>query len=263
MEGLQVKNFTTEFDKYKAKIAAREPFAFSRWADGELWILENKSYSLSPSSHGYLYPEDQKEFNAEKHQFHREKLWAAFKYSAPNYHIGITTNSDAGMLGYSPRDWMIENCGSDLDHITFANLFINSNYRRFRSEIIPLFSQYKTVVMSNERSDVRGLGVVEMWFPIGSNCIINDDDKIEKMAEWVEREKPKGWLFLFAASSLGNLCIHRLHQIAPENTYIDVGSALNPDLGLGLDRGYLSAWAGLKQRGVWDTSAYLTREETW
>jgi hypothetical protein len=259
-----VKDFTEEFDKFYTKIKEHSPFAFSRWADGELWILENKSYSLSPSSYGYLYPEDQKEFDAVKHQFHREKLWDAFRYNADNYYIGITTNSDVGILGYSPRDWMIENSGSDIEHITFANLFINSNYNRFRDQVLPLFSEYKTVVMCNQRSNFKKCPFpVYKDFRIGSNCIINDDDKVEKMVEWAKEEKPNGYLFLFAASSLGNLCIHRLHEVAPNNTYIDVGSALNPDFGLGLDRGYLSAWAGMKQRGVWDTSSYLVRKEEW
>jgi hypothetical protein len=158
---------------------------------------------------------------------------------------------------------MIQNSGSNIEQITFANLWINSNYKRFRAEVIPLFQNYKTVIMCNQRSDLSNWKNLENIFYVGSNCIINDDDKIEKISEWVEKEKPKGYLFLFAASSLGNLCIHRLHQIAPENTYIDVGSSLNPDLGLSLDRGYLSAWAGVLQRGHSDGSHFLTRNEEW
>ena len=38
---------------------------------------------------------------------------------------------------------------------------------------------------------------------------------------------------------------------------------INPDLKLSMDRGYLSAWLGVKQRGLWDMSVYLEREETW
>ena len=259
-----MKDFKVEFDRFLEKIRNHEPFAFSRWADGELWILENKSNTLSPTSHGYLYPEDQKEFDAAKHQFHREKLWSAFKYAAPNYHIGITTNSDARMLGYTPRDWMIDNSGSSISNITFANLFINSNYPRFRSEVLPLFTKYKTVVMCNERASFDKMSFpVEKDFRIGSNCIVNDDGKIADMVEWAKKENPTGYLFLFAASSLGNLCIHKLHEIAPNNTYIDVGSAMNPDLSLGLDRGYLAAWEGKMQRGIWDTSSYLVRNEAW
>ena len=130
-----MKDFKQEFYKYLTKIQLHEPFAFSRWADGELWILENKSYSLSPTSHGYLNPEDQKEFNSETHKFHHDKLWDAFRYKSKTYHIGITTNSDAGIVGYSPRDWMIDNSASDIENITFANLFINSNYYNFRENL--------------------------------------------------------------------------------------------------------------------------------
>jgi len=257
-----VKDFKEEFNKYLTKLKDHEPFAFSRWADGELWILENKSYSLSPTSHGYILPEDQKEFDAEKHKFHHDKLWNAFRYKADNYHIGITTNSDAGIVGYSPRDWMIDNSGSDIENITFANLFINSNYQDFRKRVVTLFNEYKIIMMCNEKANLDGLEI-KKDFRVGSNCIVNDDDKIEQIVDYVKKEKPEGHLFLFCASSLGNICIHKLHEIAPNNTYLDMGSALNPDLNLGLDRGYLSAWAGVLQRGMWDMSEYLEREESW
>ena len=263
-----MKNFKDEFEKYYDKIKNHEPFAFSRWADGELWILEDKfcphgtEWSLSPTSYGYLEPEDQKHFDATQHGFHKDKLWDAFRYAASNYHIGITTASDSNILaGVNPRDWMIENGGSDIDNITYANLFINSNYRQFRERIIPLFSEYDTTILCNERCDISIPHKKD--FRVGSNCIVNDDDKIEEMVDYVKHEKPEGELFLFCASSLGNCCIHRLHEVAPNNTYLDMGSALNPDLKLGIDRGYLSAWMGVKQRGLWDMSVYLEREETW
>jgi len=85
-----MKNFKDEFEKYYDKIKNHEPFAFSRWADGELWILEDKfcphgtEWSLSPTSYGYLEPEDQKHFDATQHGFHKDKLWDAFRYAASN-----------------------------------------------------------------------------------------------------------------------------------------------------------------------------------
>jgi|TARA_R110000851_G_scaffold37132_5_gene96173 hypothetical protein len=258
-----MKDFKEEFQKYISKLKNHEPFAFSRWADGELWILENKSYSLSPTSHGYTNPEDQKNFNAELHKFHHDKLWNAFRYKADNYHIGITTNSDAGIVGYSPRDWMIDNGGSNIENITFANLFINSNYQDFRMEALPIMEEYETIIMCNERAKLDDFDNIIQDFRVGSNCIINDDDKIDAIVNYTKETKPEGKLFLFCASSLGNICIHKLHEIAPNNTYLDLGSALNPDLYLGIDRGYLSAWAGVKQRGMWDMSEYLERNEEW
>ena len=259
-----MKDFKEEFQKYLKMLENHEPFAFSRWADGELWILQDKSYSLSPTSHGYTNPEDQKHFNAELHKFHSTKLWDAFRYKSKNYHIGITTGSDANILeGINPRDWMIKHSGSDIDNITYANLFINSNYNDFRMEVLPVLEEYETIIMCNENAKLNEFDNIIKDFRVGSNCIINDDDKIQKILEYTAETKPKGKLFLFCASSLGNICIHKLHQIAPNNTYLDLGSALNPDLSLGIDRGYLSAWAGVKQRGMWDMSEYLERKETW
>mgnify|MGYP005823760843 FL=1 len=157
---------------------------------------------------------------------------------------------------------MIDNSGSDIDNITFANLFINSNYCDFREGVLPLFNEYEVIIMCNEKANLNGVET-KKDFRVGSNCIVNDDNKIDEIVEYVKETKPKGCLFLFCASSLGNVCIHKLHEIAPDNTYLDLGSALNPDLYLGLDRGYLSAWAGVKQRGMWDMSEYLVRNEEW
>ena len=87
-------------------------------------------------------------------------------------------------------------------------------------------------------------------------------DKVDEMVAWVKKHQPEGYLFLFAASSLGNMCIHKLHEIAPNNTYIDIGSSLNPDMKLSIDRGYLCGWAGQLWRGH-DMSKELIGEEIW
>ena len=130
--------------------------------------------------------------------------------------------------------------------------------------MIPIYGDYKTVILCNERCDLSGcvFNSVVKDFRVGSNCIGNDIDKVDEMVEWVKENKPEGHLFLFAASSLGNMCIHKLHQVAPNNTYIDVGSSLNPDMKLSIDRGYLCGWAGQSWRGN-DMSQELVGEETW
>ena len=46
-------------------------------------------------------------------------------------------------------------------------------------------------------------------------------------------------LFLFSAGSLSNLLCHELYSTYPSNTYIDIGSSLNPFMGFPLDRRYL------------------------
>jgi len=262
-----MKKFETEFETILERLKNKVPFAFSRWADGELFILKGESFTLSPTSHFYHFPEDQKHFDATQHDFVMKKLWDAFEYEAENYHIGILSNGlcpPENNNGHSTRDWMIEKSGSSIENITFANVLINSNYHRYRDEIIPLFKNYKTVILCNERCSLDDdvFSTVVKDFRVGSNCIVNDIDKVDEMVEWVKKHQPEGYLFLFAASSLGNMCIHKLHEIAPNNTYIDIGSSLNPDMKLSIDRGYLCGWAGQLWRGH-DMSKELIGEEVW
>ena len=42
-----MKNFTEEFDKIKALIVSKEPFAFSRFSDGEVTVLHNNIVVLA------------------------------------------------------------------------------------------------------------------------------------------------------------------------------------------------------------------------
>lgn len=77
-----MKDFTKEFDKIKDLIVNKTPFAFSRFSDGEVTVLQNNvvvladSYFIQGDLHGddtrfngqYL-PEEQKEFYPEKHTF--------------------------------------------------------------------------------------------------------------------------------------------------------------------------------------------------
>ena len=82
-----------EFDKIKDLIVKKTPFAFSRFSDGEVTVLQNNivvladDYFIQGDLHGdetrfngqYL-PEEQKEFYPEKHAFFHEKLVEAFKF---------------------------------------------------------------------------------------------------------------------------------------------------------------------------------------
>jgi hypothetical protein len=152
----------------------------------------------------------------------------------------------------------------DEEHLSWANLFVNSNYKRFREEMIPELKDKKIVIVCNEKSKLESLPFsVVKDFRVGSNCIINNIDLVDEMISYVKENNIKDHIFLFAASSLGNVLIHKLTEVEPRNTYFDVGSTLNPLLGLSIDRGYLCAYEGVLWRGSQDTSADLTREEGW
>ncbi|MFN9898642.1 MAG: hypothetical protein ACK55Z_07595, partial [bacterium] len=79
-------------------IRNNEHFAFSRFSDGELWILQNKELKLSDDviqvgeqkSPGIYKPADHKHYNPIEHAQFRDKLIEAYKYRQPNYYKGIS-----------------------------------------------------------------------------------------------------------------------------------------------------------------------------
>ena len=78
----------------------------------------------------------------------------------------------------------------DTDDLTFSNLLINANYRRFVEEIVPLFRDREIIYVVNKLADVGRLPFdVKKAFEIGSNCMINDYHVAEDVRKYIEENK--------------------------------------------------------------------------
>lgn len=227
------KLFNEEFDKFKNFLEIGKNFAFSRFSDGEIFILQNKKLILSDNFYvtgelagSNIYgPEERKEFNPQIHQFYRLELLKSFKHRQDGYYKGIP----------SKKDIHINLDGVDVaddEDLTFANLFINSNYKRYIEEIVlTIFPRYDIIYVVNERADLNGLPFkVFKSLKIGENCMVNDYHKIEELKEILSKEN-SGKLILCSAASLSNLIIFQCFKEFPNFTYLDIGSSLNPYLG--------------------------------
>ena len=88
-----MKTFKDEFDKILNKLKNKENFAFSRFSDGELFIMQNKTIILAKDHYvtgrikgpNIYTEEEQKQFIPEKHQFYRQKVIECFKHKQHNY----------------------------------------------------------------------------------------------------------------------------------------------------------------------------------
>jgi hypothetical protein len=261
----EIKKASTEIEKFADMLKRREHFAFQRFADGELWILQGKKFQLSPKSkhHAYKNPEDWKTFNPKKHKIQMNHLFDALRYKAPNYFLGLLVGNSEN--NHTWTDWILKESGQEIRQVTFANLFVNSNYTYFTEYFLTEFKNWKIVIVCNERAviDSDVLPNIVQRFNVGSNCIVNDYQLVETLKEFVKHNKVQDHLFLFACSSLGNFCIRELAQIEPNNTYIDCGSTLNPYIGLSSDRAYLAAFGSIPYRGGPAPADALYEEESW
>ena len=245
------KEYKKEFDKFLQKLRIGENFAFVRFSDGELFIMQDKKVVLAENHYvtgdiigkNIYTKEEQKEFDPTKHQFYRQKLIESYKYKQDNYYKGICTSSDAH-VGSKSFEYQIALHGGDHETLTFSNLLINANYKRFIEEMIPIIAQREIIYVVNELADTERLPFkIKKKFLVGSNCMINNYDTAKKVKDYIKENDINNHIILCSAASLSNYVIYECFKDNPNNTFLDIGSCLNPLLNLEgwkYTRGYLT-----------------------
>lgn len=249
-----MKHFWSDFDKIKDYLKNNINFSFTRFSDGELFVLQNKRLELNEDHYiigsnkggGWYNKEEQKKFIPGEHEFFRQKLEDSLRCNLPMFYRGICTRPDVNLQTFN---WMVELAGGDSETLTWSNLLINGNYERYLKEIVPLFNDKEVIMVVNEGANLNKLPFkVKKDFRVGTNCFINDYDLIETIKTYITENKIENHLFLVSAASLSNLLIHELHMLSNKNTYLEIGSTLNPMMdmeGWKGSRGYLREyWLG-------------------
>jgi len=232
-----MKDFREDFHKLLGKLKTGENFAFSRFSDGELFLLKNEKLVIDNS--GPYSEQDHKSFDPDKHRAQHDKLVECLQFKKHNYFKGISCPCCVGEANFM---WQVNLHGTDKndEHLTWSNLFVNANYPLFMDHLVPALKGRDVVYVCNDRADLSALPFnLVKDFRVGLNCIVNDFDLPERMKEYVRDEGITDTVFLFSASSLSNYCIYELYKEFDKNTYIDIGTTLNPLIGLDVNRIYL------------------------
>jgi len=251
------RDFNETFFFFLEKLRKRENFAFVRYSDGELDIIQNLYVELSSTlvrrgddelqSFQAPYPaEDHKIFNPEHHQESRELLIKSLKFKKKNYFKGLTcpccvpTNRVLELLQFYGEE--------DEEHMVWANQFVNSNYIYFIDYALKEIKKRDDIVLiANEKIDLSSSEIgVKKHFKVGYNCFVNNLHLIGDIKKYIKEKNIEDHLFLFSAASLSEVLIYELYKNFPNNTYIDVGTTLHKSFGLNIARDYLKAyWLGI------------------
>ena len=233
------KNFKSDLSIIVDKLRNREKFSFSKYADGEMAILVDSQIT---NCDGWT-------FLPNEHKFYRDKLIESFQYQDSNYFVGIGCPC---CMGQESFEWMRDNSYQNPSNLTWANIFVNSNFTEYVDKFIPLYNEYDIILVANHRSVVEDLPFdVNRFYGIGDLAWKDDYNLIDRMKEDIDKEDIKDSLFLFCAGPLGNMLSHQLFEHNKNNTYIDIGSTLNVMLGAGKNRGYLNGMETLNKICVW------------
>jgi hypothetical protein len=122
----------------------KENFSFSKFCDGEWAVIKNQ-------------PINNKEFwfdpNNPQDQYKRASLINAFQFDHPNYFIGITC---VNVFGLETHKAMKRICGLPENKLTWADIWVNSNYSYYLKSILPIYRNRQTVLFCNSNSNSEG-----------------------------------------------------------------------------------------------------------
>ena len=219
-------NFREDIEYLLGLLKDNKSFSFSKFADGEYKVLRNIKIT---NCDGWT-------FNPDIHHREHQMLVNSFKYQHDNYIVGISCPCCQPL---EHVQWMRDNVGSK--NVTWANIFVNSNYKFFTENFFPIFDKWKgTVILIG---NIKGFDNylpfrVDRYIPIDLDSWKEPEiSVILKHMKYIASIN-RGKLFLFSAGFIGNILAHQLHTVNPYNTYIDIGSTVNPYI-TGNNRGYL------------------------
>lgn len=252
---IKKKRKETYFNHYQIilnKIRNSENIAFTRFSDGELFMMLNKRIQITETEaflgkkllgRANFTKEEVKLFDPKQHQFYREKLFESYFFDKKNYYKGISCTCCNGLKYVKYMKSILENNNHNLKYITFSNVLMNGNYKYFIKDYLEIFKKRKIIIILSKYASINKLPFnVIKDFRIGENCMVNNYDLIDDLKKYIKLNNIKDHIFLFSASTLTNFIIHELFKDYDNNTYLDIGSSLNPyfDMqGWKVSRGYL------------------------
>ena len=116
----------------------------------------------------------------------RRELEASLRYQHPDYYVAICPcYQDTITFSEQPES-----------NITYANIFVNSNYEFYKEKYIEVYKEYDVHLVTHKDTNLDNLPFkVEKFYPIEYNAWVLNRD----LPDQILSENPEGKLFLFAA----------------------------------------------------------------
>ncbi len=195
----------TDLEKIMNLIKDEIPFSLIRFGDGEENILNN----IPCKRQGFEY--DSGDVRDQKFRLELEK--SLNFYGGNRYFVG-TNNFNLSIQGT----------------IISPAIFINQNYPSFLNNIKRVLENRIIYLVCNISGDDRKLPFnIENTYYINDSNWRYEEDLHNLILKHIEKEE-KSVIVLIAGGPYSNILIHKLWKTNSENTYIDLGSVLDPYL---------------------------------
>jgi hypothetical protein len=214
-----MEKFFTDFIKFTEKIKNGENFAYARYADGEVLLMKGNEVGQNTQAFKIDNWSSPNKLTSVGNE-----LIESLMHTEPNYYYAISSVSD----NISDHRFLMDRIKSEKENITFANLWINSNYQQMKEFYTNLDKE--CFVICNHRAGINNFpfkikelfpfpdNCIEFWESSGSEYISNITQKIQEL---------NNETFFISAGPISEIIIHRLYCFNPNNQYIDVGSSMD------------------------------------
>lgn len=214
-------DFKKEFNRIVGVIDSKQPICFVRYGDGEVMIMNNSPVPQSTQA----YSIDKWSSNGGKTKL-GDKLIEVLNHKEKEWIYGIPCKC----CNNTCKNHLLSKLDLPINQITYANLFVNSNYNLFLEWIKKLDEEVILITNESVKNNLtRYPFKVKDYFPIKDDCLNyyekNDLIFTENLKETFKNTE--NTLFLISAGPLSELIIHELWSINKTNRLIDVGSSLD------------------------------------
>lgn len=204
-----------EFDKIWAKIENKENFALLRYGDGERAIMCGQSVK---AIEGWISPNYISKLGKD--------LLSTLELDDDNIFYGISCPccDPAAYIWYLNK---IKN-----KNITFANIWVNANYQKFKDKFSTL--RRDAILIANYRAKDKKIGNLNILkhYEVSDDCISFWENDTGGGYELIERIKKdfgnqNDILYVVSAGPMSEAIISKLYKNNKNNCYIDFGSCID------------------------------------
>ena len=234
------RSFSGDLKKFNLKLSQKENFSLVRFGDGEMIVINGESIDLSQKCNGeHKYDPA----NKADEKF-RQILTDSLTYKDSQYFVGLPCRC---CVGDKECDQLRLQSQQDEESLTWANIFVNSNYPLFLETTVAELSNREVNIICHEKAKLDSLPIaIKKDFRVGGNAWVNDYEKsLNEISQYISANSIKDEVFIFCAGVLSNMLIYELSRKHRDNTFIDLGSVFDAVMGLGKTRKYLK---GSKKR---------------
>lgn len=211
------QDFVSDLNKLMQLINDKKPFAFMKFADGEMSLIKN----IAVHTETQAFQVDKWSAPNSPTKLGKD-LSEAIAIQDPNVYIGISCDC----CDSKGKEILWDLINNPKENVTYSNIFINGNYPLALDFLKNI--QEPINLISNYITNINNFPIkVNKFLPIPNNCVHFYEYYKDYFLKTLDIFKNvSNELFLVSAGPLSEVIIYYLWKINPTNRYVDVGSAI-------------------------------------